>query len=965
MTKRFIEQVFARPSQPAIIQDSRCITYSQLDLYARLVASQLSTRNLPVEGPVVVLTCPGIEHIVAQIGILYAGGTVLPMDPDLADGEIRSRLEAAGAKYLISDTRNSGRCSAQYNMVLNGNDTLLKLMEEQLEVVSFPILAKFPIQVAQEHRSHIYFTSGTTGVPKAVQILAQGITRLQNLWTPTGTTASISKRPQMIGHINNVSFDASILDIWVSLIDGCTIAVLARDLLLNPHRFVSALRENSVTALFITSSLFNVLLRHGILWGEVASLSAVKEVLQTRNGPPGRLINAYGPTEFSVFATVHVVTMDDVDKGRLPLGKPLMHTDLYLLNDSLEEIEGEGSGELAIGGAGLARGYLNDIKKTNKSFILIPNKRFPGQRMRVYLTGDLVERQADGELVWRARLNNEVKIRGYRVNLDIVEKNLMRSGLLVSAAAIKLPSPDGSTASLVAAVTMKNPRTKNVQTLLRQATSNLPKYMIPRIVVLDSLPLNRNGKMDRRALELLLHKGDERDDFQDKLAEFRRRDMLREDMEIILKLIWSYIIGIVTPEDIESDSDFFELGATSLNVASMTIHAREAFGILVPASVIYEYTTLKRLAVHMDKLLQGGGAHDIDNLKQQWLSDVMLAQNLALPDGSCPDWTSANEGRCLVRADTEEQGLQRILANLTKYNLLQDPMTNDAHLSKLIPVLGDLSKPRLGLDQDSFESLGLWASVIYHLGAQVNYNQPYTIHRPANVIGTLHILELAATGRPKALHYISSIAAFGPTGLLKESQISEDQPLDPYIDSIVYETGYGQSQWVADMMVQTLIRKGFPIAIHRLGFVLCHSETGIGNQDDFMARLVVDCINMGAYPYLPNQRKELLPVDYACSAILSISLSNSKNLGKVFHITPDNDATTSSSMDMTDLFQEINDLLGIQLAVLSYDEWLVRLSSFGDTQDLMMAPLLPVLTEKVYRGKNSMGGARVYGQFSD
>ncbi|KAF5379618.1 hypothetical protein D9757_009224 [Collybiopsis confluens] len=455
--------------------------------------------------------------------------------------------------------------------------------------------------------------------------------------------------------------------------------------------------------------------------------------------------------------------------------------------------------------------------------------------------------------------------------------------------------------------------------------------------------------------------------------------MLREDMEIILKLIWSYIIGIVTPEDIESDSDFFELGATSLNVASMTIHAREAFGILVPASVIYEYTTLKRLAVHMDKLLQGGGAHDIDNLRQQWLSDVMLAQNLALPNGSCPDWTSANEGRvfvtgatgfigaflihnllllpaarvikCLVRADTEEQGLQRILANLTKYNLLQDPMTNDAHLSKLIPVLGDLSKPRLGLDQDSFESLGLWASVVYHLGAQVNYNQPYTIHRPANVIGTLHILELAGTGRPKALHYISSIAAFGPTGLLKESHISEDQPLDPYIDSIVYETGYGQSQWVADMMVQTLIRKGFPIAIHRLGFVLCHSETGIGNQDDFMARLVVDCINMGAYPYLPNQRKELIPVDYACSAILSISLSNSKNLGKVFHITPDNDATTSSSMDMTDLFQEINDLLGIQLAALSYDEWLVRLSSFGDTQDLLMAPLLPVLTEKVYRGK--------------
>ncbi|KIK54910.1 hypothetical protein GYMLUDRAFT_176445 [Collybiopsis luxurians FD-317 M1] len=880
------------------------------------------------------------------------------------------RLQAADTKYLISDTHNAGRYPLQHTIVLTESDVLIESAAKGLREVPLPLLAKFPLPLAQDHRSHIFFTSGTTGIPKAVQILSQGITRLCGPWKAPTMVGS-----QIVAHINNVGFDASILDTWVALLDGCTIAVLDRELLLSPDRFLATLERMCVTAMFMTTSLFNVVSRANthafssfdkvIFGGESPSNSAVKAVIQS--APPRHLIHAYGPTEFSVLAITHEVTLSDVLKGYLPLGKQLNHTEVYLINDSLQQIDGEGSGELALGGLGLARGYLNDTARTSQSFITVPDKRRPGAMMTLYRTGDLIQRHANGDLVWRARLNNEVKLRGYRVNLDVIEDTLIATGLLVAAAVVKLSSPDNLSASLVAGIVFKDQFVTDRQLLLQKARQSLPHYMVPQIVVLRALPLNRNGKVDRKELEKFFLEGKRASTLQDVINKIPRLSM-QKSTEHVLKVIWMHMLDVFEDQSIGSDTDFFALGATSLHVASLTVLAREIFGVPLSAEAVYEHPTLKQLSNHVDRVLRGESKHDIDRCKQQWKLDAALAQNLILPDGSCPDWTSRNEGKifltgatgfvaafllqkllifpgvqsikCLVRAKTP------ILDNLAKYRI--EDLT-DTQLSKIDALVGDLADPTLGLGQGSFEELGHWTSIIFHLGAQVNYNQPYNAHRPANVLGTLHILQLVATGRPKAFHYISSIAAFGPTSLLKQKEISEEEPLAPYIDSIVYETGYGQSQWVADEMVQSLIGKGFPIAIHRLGFVLCHSETGIGNQDDFMSRLVVDCINLGVYPLLPDQRKELLPVDYAASSILAISLSD-RNLGRVFHIAPDNALT--SSMDMIDLFQEIERIIDIHLVGVPYDEWLSRLERFGNTAILRMAPLMPVLTEKVYHDKS-------------
>jgi len=300
--------------------------------------------------------------------------------------------------------------------------------------------------------------------------------------------------------------------------------------------------------------------------------------------------------------------------------------------------------------------------------------------------------------------------------------------------------------------------------------------------------------------------------------------------------------------------------------------------------------------------------------------------------------------KCLVRSQSPDEGRRRLVANLEKYNL------GGCHpdlLRKLEVVSGDFSLPTFGLPDGDFASLAGWASVVYHLGAQVNYNQPYSAHRAANVLGTLHVLQFAVSGRIKSLHYASSIAAYGPTRLAGRHVISEDEALTPFIESsVLYEGGYGQSQWVADEIVAALMRKGLPATIYRLGFVLCHSKTGVGNPDDFVGRLLADCVGRKAYPLLKNQRKELLPVDYAASAILAIS-KHGENLGKAYHVIPD----MEKALDLIDLFQMTASATGVDMKGMGYSSWVEKVKA-GNDSACRLGPLVPMLEERV-RGEQT------------
>lgn len=946
----------------AFIDGDYSITYADLKTKAQLLANQLRSYPIALEEPVGLLVESGIDHVVAQIAILFAGGTCVPLDTSLPDHQLGIRLADAGTRYLIVNTQNQYRFPEFDQIVVPfAGASIGSFTDHQDDVVDTSL----------EHRTHMLYTSGTTGKPKAVQILGRGIRRLaySRTWSPIAAG-------DRVAHVNPVSFDASIFDIWVSLLCGATIVVINKTTLLDPFAFSDSLHRYRITTLFITTALFNLTalaypqafsgLHNLLTGGEVFSINAMRSVLE--EGPPKNLFHVYGPTECSVFATAHKVTLHDVAAGSIGIGKAIGGTHTYILDESFRPVRPTEIGELFIGGDGLSRGYLNRHELTNKAFVSIAGLTPNGAPVLLYRTGDLVRDDGSGTIEYVCRRDNQVKIHGMRIELEAVEVALLGTGLVSAAAALKVQPSDDIPALLVAYIVLTGAGLNSSHEILKSLETSLPRYMVPRIEVIDKIPLNANGKLDRKALttRYLLQSEQTKESLDVDSTDQQESTVLR--LERIWLEVLTYPVERINPHD-----DFFELGGTSMQAATLIYQVQKAFQVRLQAQALYENTSLLALAAHIDAS-KAGELKTMDE-KECWLADSDLSQGLKPLTGQLPDWRSATEGRvfmtgatgfvgafllsnllqlpevnavsCLVRAKDPVSGLMRIRKNLIKYDLWQRSFE-----PKILVLPGNMAEPNLGLDPARFEEIASWASVVFHLGAHVNYTQPYSVHRGANVVGTANILRLMVTGRPKTLHYVSSIASYGPTGLITGTKrLPEDEPMLPHIDALSYDTGYSQSQWVAEHMVWKCVERGFPIAIYRPGFVLGHSVTGMSNRDDFIGRLMTSCITNGTYPILPRQRKEFVPVDYVVSALLHIASS----LGNLHHaynlIPPSSSIPDVTSIDLVATFDLLNLCGPFNLRGLPYDEWCDNVAQElqkdnGDGHPLMA--LMPMFHEKVY-----------------
>ncbi|EEQ34967.1 Fum1p [Microsporum canis CBS 113480] len=273
---------------------------------------------------------------------------------------------------------------------------------------------------------------------------------------------------------------------------------------------------------------------------------------------------------------------------------------------------------------------------------------------------------------------------------------------------------------------------------------------------------------------------------------------------------------------------------------------------------------------------------------------------------------------CLVRASNEDDGMERIRKALEKHGIQRELD------GRLLVVLGDLSSPNLGLEQQRFDELSEWASVVFHLGARINYLQPYSAHRIANVLGTFNILRFAANKRPIALHYSSSIAACGLGAFVGEQHILEDEKPAADLGNSSSQNGYPQSKYVVEAILWDAISNGHPVAIYRFGLVLGHSVSGIGSTDDAIYRLMSSCIQIGSYPIAPKQRNQFIPVDYVVSCVLEISTSN-KNLGHTYNVVqPDQKAV----VDFPATFDMLSQSCPFPLRPIPYDDWVQSLAKF-------------------------------------
>ena len=945
----FYRQFQKSPKAVAIVDGNTTITYAALHAQASHLAQQLSQWKLALEEPVGIVVQHGIADIVAAIAVVYAGGSCTPIDPSLPDHQIQHRLTRLNVRCVLTDPANRYR-DLHYHFVC---------IDESSAAESNFAKNAYPIATNLEHCTHLIHTSGTTDEPKAVRIVARSILHVVFHAPHEPLHAS-----DVVAHINNSSFDVSLFDAWAPLLRGGQIAVLSKTVLLDPPLMAREIDRLGITVMATTTALLNLVaftypqafskLRICFIGGETANLVALGKILD--EGAPEMLVNAYGPTECCIFCLAHEVTSKDVQDGSVSIGMPIGRTIMYIAKDTGQSSD---EGELWIGGPGLSPGYVNQPNKNAAAFTTATSiTDTAGDTVRFYRTGDIVRRRQDGQVDYIGRRDHQVKIRGYRIELEAVEAALLKTGLLAEAVAMRIELPQHGAGSILVAYAVPVDLSKPpaADEVVGSVKALLPDYMVPQVEFISQMPLSNHVKVDRKLLAEL---------FKQRWKGTTTRKT-SGDVRSTLEDIWATILA--SPMTIyKADDDFISLGGTSLQASLLINQIRRAFGVETSLLTLYENSTLEALSSVITQSLNGR-LQTLPDERDIWLADSMIANDLPCPSGPVVDWRRDTEGRvfitgstgfvgaflladllrmprvfqvgCLVRAANAEIGLRRLRDAMAKYDLWEE-----CFVHKLLPIPGLLEDELLGMGPERFEEVANWASVVFHLGARVNYTQPYSLHRSVNTLGTQNIVRFACAGRTKSIHYMSSISCFGPTGFATgATTVLEDEPLLPHLGALKYDHGYAQSQWVAEQLLRQLMERGFPVAIYRPGFITGHSQTGACNPNDFLSRLILACLEMGCYPQLTNQRKEFVPVDFVCAATLHIAAS-SRSLGRAYHILP---PARTLSMDMIDSMELVAQAGDIPMCGVSYEDWIERLAAIAPQR---LLPLQPMLAEKVHDGR--------------
>jgi amino acid adenylation domain-containing protein len=575
----FEAQVEQSPDAVALIFGDEQVTYAELNSRANRLAHYLRGLGVGPESPVGVCMQRSVELIVGLLGILKAGGAFVPLDPAYPAERLAFMLEDARMVALLTLEEQSDKLRALGVRAL-ALDTQRELIDVQPN--DNPLNTS-----AADNLAYVMYTSGSTGQPKGVSVPHRGVVRL----VKENTFARLDAREVFL-QLAPVSFDASTLEIWGSLLNG------ARLVLMPPHapsleEIGKALVEHRVTTLWLTAGLFNQMVderlaelaqvRQVLSGGDVLSVMHVEKFLEASCGR-GTLVNGYGPTENTTFTCCHPLNGPGEVGASVPIGRPIANTNVYVLDDRMQPVGIGVPGELCIGGDGLARDYLNSPGLTAEKFIPHPFGARPGARL--YLTGDVVRYAPDGTIEFIGRRDNQVKVRGFRIELGEIESALAVHPLVSGCAVLAREDVPGEK-RLVAYVTLEQGDAPAVGEWRAFLKERLPDYMIPSaFVVLEEFPLTPNGKVDRRALPKPAAP-----ELESSMA------APRTPTEEILAGIWTQVLGL---ERVGVHDDFFELGGHSLSATQLISRVREAFNVEMPLRVVFEHATVARMAAAIE-----------------------------------------------------------------------------------------------------------------------------------------------------------------------------------------------------------------------------------------------------------------------------------------------------------------------------------------------------------------------------
>jgi amino acid adenylation domain-containing protein len=585
-------QVDAAPDAPAVIFDEQRLSYAELDAKANQLARHLRGLGVGPEVPVGILVDRSIEMVVGLLGVLKAGGAYVPLDPSSPRERLAMIVEDSGIEVLLTQNTLAETLSGWERIRMVRLDTEWQEIErqsrERVEGSAHP-----------ENLAYIIFTSGSTGRPKGVMVQHSSmVSRALALVKSFGITAS-DRLFQFVA----LSFDASVQEIVLSLVSGAALVLHRNPTELTATDLLRTCEQQGVTTLHLPPALWNQvadelsLTQHSIpKWlklmlsgGETVSMQRLLTLARMAKHPT-RYINGYGPTEATWTTTIYDTPLDAETLShwaRLPIGKPLAETQVYVLDERQQPVPVGAAGELYIGGQGLARGYFNQPHQTAALFLPDPFSVRPGARL--YRTGDQVRILADGNLEFLGRHDAQVKLRGYRIELGEIESALLQHPR-VRQCVVAAEQEAGGEKRLIAYVVREGvaggtAKTElSVSELRQHLGARVPDYMLPAVfVMLERLPLMPNGKVDRRALSLM-----ERSAGQASNGFTAPRTAFEEQ----LVTIWREVLRC---EQVGVHDNFFELGGDSILSIQVTARATQAGLHLMPRD-LFEHPTVAGLA---------------------------------------------------------------------------------------------------------------------------------------------------------------------------------------------------------------------------------------------------------------------------------------------------------------------------------------------------------------------------------
>ncbi|WP_448694388.1 amino acid adenylation domain-containing protein [Pseudomonas rhizophila] len=828
-------------TQAALWVDGQLVDYKSLrSLALRLQEPMLKQLAGAKPGVIGVCLPKSAQLYAAILAVLGCGAVYLPLDPQHPAQRRRFILENANADLLLHD----------------GDSDLGELSLPTLDVRKLPspkpgIPASLIRRVVDSDEPAVaIYTSGTTGQPKGVLLSHRNLSHFCAWYSDYVRLQRDSRALQF----STINFDASLLDILPTFIQGATLVVPSEDQRRDPQQLVALIQQQRVTHAFLPPALLSVMpldaplgLEHLITGGDVCEPFVIEQL-----APQCSFHNIYGPTETTVLVTTRQFGVGDNNRN---LGVPIANGRVLILDEQLQPVPQGTPGELYIAGPGVGLGYLNDPTLTASRYL---NLTLPdGPTLRVYRTGDIAQ-WTDHGIELCGRRDNQVKIRGFRVEPEEIE-HCLRDSQLFRQVAVGVDDRRRILAFLV------HPREERagaaLQALREHVQNALPSYMHPAAYVqLPSLPYTSNGKVDRRALLATA--------VQVQVGSHRRQP--QNVLETQLRQLWAELLELPV-DDIATDESFFNLGGHSILLSQLLLGVREAFGRSLSINRFIEAPTLITLA----KLLDDPAQNSTSTLSPQALIDAQAELNLdPLPVSRCGDvhkvvvtgansflgvhiveallaW-GATEVACLVRESGGQSAAERFA------QALRDNRLKHLDLSRVSVYAADITQPQLGLPDDVYARIDRTFGALVHNAAHVNHVLDYESLARDNVEPIFECLRLCEGRSKKIFNFVSTLSAssaLDADGQVLEQPAAETPPI--YI-----KNGYNLSKWVGERILQRARDRGVWVNLFRPGNISFNSLTGVCQPHKNRLMLMLKgSIQLGQVPDL-SLNFDLMPVDF-------------------------------------------------------------------------------------------------------